>query len=238
MKDVFKNKNKKILDKIKTALEKYKNFNGINLMWRVIILIIVTVLIVALSMVYNGSNIVWDITRINEDVGIFAETSINDILIDFGFTLSIILIGYSLIGSLKISMIFSIVIWMLINVFNYVLLDLRGTAFSFADIFSAGTAMNVLDGIVINSSKKLMNYVIVNVLLIISLIVVKFGKIESKKKRIISRVSNLCLSIVLMFGLMNTLKFLYFSNVVFILSSIFLFLFIKTSFIFYLNIIL
>ena len=207
MKDVFKNKNKKILDKIKTTLEKYKNFNGINLMWRVIILIIVTVLIVALSMVYNGSNIVWDITRINEDVGIFAETSINDILIDFGFTLSIILIGYSLIGSLKISMIFSIVIWMLINVFNYVLLDLRGTAFSFADIFSAGTAMNVLDGIVINSSKKLMNYVIVNVLLIISLIVVKFGKIESKKKRIISRVSNLCLSIVLMFGLMNTLKF-------------------------------
>ena len=143
MKDFFKSKNIKILDKVKSLLEKYKKFDGIKLVWRVIILIIITSLIVVLSMAYNGSNIVWDITRINEDVGIFAETSINDILIDFGFTLSVILIGYSIIGSLKLSMIFSIIVWMLINVFNYILLDLRGTAFSFADFFSAGTAMNV-----------------------------------------------------------------------------------------------
>ena len=93
MKDFFKSRNIKILDKVKNLLEKYKKFDGIKLVWRIIVLIIITSLIVALSMAYNGSNIVWDITRINEDVGIFAETSINDILIDFGFTLSVILIG-------------------------------------------------------------------------------------------------------------------------------------------------
>ena len=207
MKDFFKSRNIKILDKTKSLLEKYKKFDGIKLVWRIIVLIIITSLIVALSMAYNGSNIVWDITRINEDVGIFAETSINDILIDFGFTLSVILIGYSIIGSLKLSMIFSIIVWMLINVFNYILLDLRGTAFSFADIFSAGTAMNVLDGIVISSSEKLIKYIVVNILVLVSLIFIKFGKLDSKKKKIISRISNLCFSIVLMFGLMNTLKY-------------------------------
>ena len=51
-----------------------------------IIVLVVVGLIVFSSMKYNGSNFVWDLTRINEDVGVFAETSINDVLLDFGFT--------------------------------------------------------------------------------------------------------------------------------------------------------
>ena len=197
----------KFVCKVKDFLEKYKKFDGISLKFRILVLVIVTFLIVFLSMNYNGSNFVWDLSRINEDVGVFAETSINDILIDLGFTICIILIGYGIIGSLKISMIISVLVWMIINILNFVLLDLRGTAFSFADIFSAGTGISVLDGMKLNLSSELIMYVIINLLVIIGLVLLKFGKLDSKKKRIISRCSNIVFSIILMACLMNTLKY-------------------------------
>ena len=198
---------RRIFDKIKNIFKKYKNFEGINFKLRTFLVFLITFLIVVLSMGYNESNFVWDITRINEDVGVFAETSINDVLIDFGFTLSIILIVYGIIGNIKISMIISIIFWMFVNILNYILLDLRGTAFSFADIFSAGTGMSVLDGIKINISSKLIKYIVINILVILGLILIKFNKLDTKKKRVISRISNIVLSIILMIGLMNTPKF-------------------------------
>ena len=198
---------RRIFDKIKNIFKKYKTFEGINFKLRTFLVFLITFLIVVLSMGYNESNFVWDITRINEDVGVFAETSINDVLIDFGFTLSIILIVYGIIGNIKISMIISIIFWMFVNILNYILLDLRGTAFSFADIFSAGTGMSVLDGIKINISSKLIKYIVINILVILGLILIKFNKLDTKKKRVISRISNIVLSIILMIGLMNTPKF-------------------------------
>ena len=95
----------KVLDKLKNIKAKSKEFKGINLTLIIIAVILVTCFIVFSSMRYNESNLVWDLTRINEDVVTFAETSINDVLIDLGFTLAIILIGYSVLGSIKASMI-------------------------------------------------------------------------------------------------------------------------------------
>ena len=200
-------KDVKVLDKIKNILKKYKNFEGVNLKLRIFLVFLITSLIVFLSMAYNESNLVWDITRINEDVGVFSETSINDVLIDFGFTLSIILIVYGIIGNIKISMIISIIFWMFINIVNYILLELRGTAFAFADIFSVSTGMSVLDGIKINMSSKLVKYIVINICVILGLILVKFNKLNTKQKRVISRCSNIIFSIILMIGIMNTPKF-------------------------------
>jgi hypothetical protein len=145
----------KILDNFKKLKEKYKEFKGVNLIVISIIVLVVVGMIVFSSMKYNGSNLVWDLSRINEDVGTFAETSINDVLLDFGFTLAIILIGYSLFGSIKISMVISCILWTIINIVNDVLMQLRGTAFAFSDIFSAGTALSVVNGMEVNFQKDL-----------------------------------------------------------------------------------
>ena len=197
----------KILDKFKVLKEKYKNFNGISLKFRILVLIVVVLFIVFSSFIYNESGLVWDITRIGENKGTFSETSINDMLINCGFTLSIILIGYCILGSIKVSMIISIIIWVLVNVFNAVLIELRGTPFTFADIFSAGTAITVVDGMEFSFSAKLIKYMIANILLIIAIIGLKFGKLDSKKKRIISRSSNFIFAVVVLILGMSTVKF-------------------------------
>ena len=197
----------KILDNIKKLKEKYKEFKGVNLIIISIIVLVVGGIIVFSSMKYNGSNFVWDLTRINEDVGVFAETSINDVLLDLGFTFSLILIGYSLFGNIKASMIISCILWTIINVVNDVLMQLRGTAFAFSDIFSAGTALSVVNGMEVNFQKDLMTYVLINIIVVILLMFIKLKKLDTKKKRIISRISNFVFAIVILVICMNTPKY-------------------------------
>lgn len=197
----------KILDKFKVLKEKYKNFNGISLKFRILTLILVVLFIVLSSFIYNESGLTWDITRIAETKGTFSETSINDMLINCGFTLSIILILYAILGSLKAPMIISIIIWVLVNILNAVVTDLRGTPFTFADIFSAGTALSVLDGMEITFSARLIKYILINLLVIIGIIGLKFGKLDTKKKKIISRILSFVLAIVVLICGMSTSKF-------------------------------
>ena len=197
----------KVLDKLKNIKAKSKEFKGINLTLIIIAVILVTCFIVFSSMRYNESNLVWDLTRINEDVVTFAETSINDVLIDLGFTLAIILIGYSVLGSIKASMIISTILWSIINFVNYVLMELRGTAFAFSDIFSAGTAVSVLDGMEVSFSNGLKTYMFINFIVILVLALIKFKKLDSKKKRCISRISNFVFAIVLILIGINTPKY-------------------------------
>ena len=197
----------KILDNLKKLKEKYKEFKGVNLIVISIIVLVVVGMIVFSSMKYNGSNLVWDLSRVNEDVGTFAETSINDVLLDFGFTLAIILIGYSLFGSIKISMVISCTLWTIINIVNDVLMQLRGTAFAFSDIFSAGTALSVVNGMEVNFQKDLMAYVLINIIVVILLMLIKFKKLDTKKKRVISRISNLAFAVVIFVVCMNTPKY-------------------------------
>ena len=197
----------KILDNLKKLKEKYKEFKGVNLIVISIIVLVVVGMIVFSSMKYNGSNLLWDLSRVNEDVGTFAETSINDVLLDFGFTLAIILIGYSLFGSIKISMVISCTLWTIINIVNDVLMQLRGTAFAFSDIFSAGTALSVVNGKEVNFQKDLMAYVLINIIVVILLMLIKFKKLETRKKRVISRISNLAFAVVIFVVCMNTPKY-------------------------------
>ena len=198
---------KKILDILKKVYEKIKEFKGINIILRIIILLIFTFLIIYLSMLFNESNFVWDLSRINERKGEFWQTSINDVLLNYIFTFAIIVISVGIIGSLKASIIISIVIWTIVNIANVVLLDLRGTAFSFADIFSVGTALSVVNGMKVDFTERFFKYVGLNIILVFIISLIKFGKIEDKKKRYIARISNIVFGIVLFILGMNTLKF-------------------------------
>ena len=197
----------KILDKLKSFKLKFKEFEGVNFPVRIFLVIAIVCFIVFGSMIYNNSNIIWDFSRINEAKGNFAETSVNDVLIDLAFTLAIILIGYSVLGSIKASMIISTIIWAIINLVNYVLMDLRGTAFAFSDIFSAGTAVTVIDGMVVNYSGRLVTYLIINLIVIVLLGLTKFKKLDTKKKRCISRIANFAFGILLIAIGINTPKY-------------------------------
>ena len=213
----WKFEDKSLLGRIKKLKYMYEESKGVPTFIKILLLLVVTFIIMYSSMIYNKVNFVIDFSskdaiietfsRINEVDSVFMETTINDVWINYIFTLGIILIGYAIIGSLKISVVFSGVIWVVINIISSILLSLRGTAFAFADIFSLNTGLAVINGMEITLNKSMKKYIWCTVITLVGFCVFKFRKNDNKKQRWIFRGVNLVLGIILLVIGMQTPKY-------------------------------
>ncbi len=224
-----KNKDKSFFKLVK---EKYKSLTGISELLTIVLMIVVSIVIVRNSCVMNKTfselnkealeksveqlgnvynNMMEDNPNIKDMYKCFVKyLEINRydvIIINGALVLSTMLTMYAITGKPKLSIIFTLIFWSIIDIANYVVFDLRGTPIAFADIYSISTAMAVADGMKVKFEKRFCIYIIVLVLTLFTVSIIKFKKNKNKKIRVIERVLSIFLVIIIINSVLNIENF-------------------------------
>ena len=181
-------KENRVIDFLKSLIEKYKNYNGVN------VFVIIICIILGLGILLSNSFIL-NLTY----TGNITELKIPVYCSNFCILLVVLLFLYFVFGNIKISLILTMGLLFLIDIVNQIVYSVRGTAFAVADIFSLTTALTVTNGIKYEASYEVKKYVINFVLLILTLLGIKFRKKDknNKKVNLIKRIISLFVCIVL-----------------------------------------
>lgn len=182
------NTENKILSFFKLILNKYKKWNGINIFFISVLVFISLGIILNSSFILNNTDIV--------------ELNYSNIKLFFNNYLILIvlfLLLYGIVGNTKFSLIFTITIFVLVDIVNQVVFSLRGTAFAIADIFSFTTALTVTNGLEYKITEGLKKYIVIFVSVLVFLIFIKFRKKNREKKifNIVKRIISIIVSAIL-----------------------------------------
>ena len=139
-------KENRVIEFLKSLIEKYKNYNGVN------VFVIIVCIILGLGILLSNSFIL-NLTY----TGKLAELKIPVYCSNFCILLVALLFLYFVFGNIKVSLILTMGLLFLIDIVNQIVFSVRGTAFAVADIFSLTTALTVTNGIKYEASYEVKN---------------------------------------------------------------------------------